>query len=72
MANRSQARYNLRSANKGNSLLTSFPYSRMTCDEVSDLFSAYNITIGCGSLESSHIIQALKVLDIESFDQLIL
>lgn len=55
-----QSRYNMRSASKGNYLISSFSYSRLTQDEVMELFRAHNINLGCGKLDSTHIITALQ------------
>ena len=68
---RVQSRYNLRSAVKGNSLLSNFPYNRLTNEEILELFRAYHITLGCSELSAVDIIQALKHLDRQSFDILI-
>lgn len=40
-------------------LLSSFPYTRFTCDEVIDLFKAYNINLECDDLGYVDIVQAL-------------
>lgn len=71
-ANRAQSRYNLRSASKGNSLLQSFPYSRLTSDEVLALFQAYSITLGTDSLDAVGVVEALKQLDRADFDNLLM
>lgn len=70
--NRVQSRYNMRSATKGISLLSSFPYTRLTSYEVVELFKAYHIALGCGNLDAEHIISELTQLDRQAFDTLIM
>lgn len=68
---RVQSKYNLRSGNTGIPLLTSFPYTRMTADEVADLFNAYSIRLGCEDLDAPTIVTALKELSRQEFEQLL-
>lgn len=65
-----QAKYNLRSANKDLPLLSNFPYSRLTEEEVASLFRAYNTRLGIDTLQIIDIFKAIKQLDRSDFDKL--
>lgn len=66
-----QARYNLRSASKGNVLINNYPYSRLTTHEVANLFRAYRISLGIDTLQTPAIIRAIRELSRADFDSLI-
>lgn len=55
----------------GNSLVTSFPYKRLTTSQILELFRVYNIQIGTDSTSSVGIIQAIQQLDRNKFEQVV-
>lgn len=67
---RVQSKYNLRSVAKCISLLSSFPYSRLTEEKVSSLFKAHNIRLGIDTLQYVDIIRAIKNLDYQHLTNL--
>lgn len=44
----------------------------MTSEEVTELFRAHSIQLGCGNLDTSAIVQALQQLNRDTFDRLIM
>lgn len=59
------------SSSTGNPLLASFPYHRLTPDEVSDLFNVYQIQLGHSPSDRIPIIEAIQQMDRSNFDNIV-
>lgn len=56
---------------KGNPLLLSYPYNRLTLEQVNDLFRVYQIKLGNTPHEQAVIIAAIKQLGRNQFEQVL-
>lgn len=65
------ARYNLRGSTRGILLLSCFPYSRLTEEEIAELFRAYHIRLGVNDLNTTQVVQAIRMLDRKQFEDLL-
>lgn len=57
---------------KGNPLLQSYPYNRLTIEQVNDLFRVYHIKLGTSPHERAVIIAAIKHMGRQQFEQVLL
>ncbi|KAF3320013.1 hypothetical protein FCM35_KLT22412 [Carex littledalei] len=66
-----QARTSTASSSSGIPLLNSFPFTRLTDEEIEQLFQVYNIRFGLANLSKTDLIRAIQILSRAEFDKLI-
>lgn len=59
------------SSSSGITLLTRFPFPRLTDEEIEQLFQVYNIRFGLANLDRHELVSAIQTLSRADFDRLI-